>query len=52
VLRSPLKAHPNTRRRVHAGVGIRFVIDDGVDSTTTVIWLIERYDALPVYLSG
>ena len=41
-----IQAHPNTRRRGHAGVSIRFVIDDGVDSTTTVVWLIERYDAL------
>ena len=41
-----IEAHPNTRRCGPAGVGVRFVIDHGVDSATTVGWLIERYDAL------
>ena len=41
-----IEAHPNTRRCGHAGVGVRFVIDHGVDKATTVVWLIKRYDAL------
>ena len=40
-----IEAHPNTRRCGHARVGVRFVIDHGVDSATTVVWLVERYDA-------
>jgi hypothetical protein len=41
-----IQAHPNPRRCGHAGLGVRFVIDHGVDSTTTIVWLVERYDAL------
>lgn len=40
-----IEAHPNPRRCGHAGVRVRFVIDDGVDSATTVVRFIERYDA-------
>ena len=32
-----IEAHPNPRRCGHAGVSIRFVIDHGVDSATTVV---------------
>ncbi len=41
-----IQAHPNPRRCGHAGLGVRFVIDHGVYSTTTIVWLVERYDAL------
>ena len=41
-----IEAHPNPRRCGHAGVGVRFLIDHGVDSATTVFWLVERYDTL------
>jgi hypothetical protein len=41
-----IEADPNTRRCGHAGVGVRFVIDHGIDSAMAVVWLIERYDAL------
>ena len=41
-----IQAHPNTRRCGHATVGIRFVVDHGVDGAITVGWLIERNDAL------
>jgi hypothetical protein len=40
-----IEAHPNPCRCGHAGVSIRFVIDHGVDSATTVVWFVERYDA-------
>ena len=41
-----IQAHTNTGRCGHAGVSVRFLIDHCVDSATTVVWLIERYDAL------
>src|SRR6476646_5264671 len=41
-----IKTHSNPRRRGHAGVGIRFVVAHGVDSATTAVWFVERYDAL------
>ena len=41
-----IEAHSNPRRCGHAGVSIRFVIDNGVDGATTVVWFVERYDAL------
>jgi hypothetical protein len=40
-----IEAHPNPRRCGHAGVSVRFLIDHGVYSATTVVWLVERYDA-------
>src|SRR5262245_28997996 len=40
-----IEAHPNPCRCGHAGVSVGFVIDHGVDSATTVVWLVERYDA-------
>jgi hypothetical protein len=40
-----IKAHSNPRRCGHAGVSIRFVIDNGVDGAATVVWFVERYDA-------
>ena len=41
-----IEAYPNPRRCGHASVSVRFLIDHGVDSATTVVWLIERYNAL------
>ena len=40
-----IEAYSNPRRCGHAGVSVRFVIDHGVDSATTVVWFVERYDA-------
>ena len=40
-----IEAYPNPRRCGHASVSVRFLIDHGVDSATTVVWLVERYDA-------
>jgi len=41
-----IEAYSNPRRCGQAGVSVRFVIDHGVDSATTVVWLVESYDAL------
>ena len=40
-----IQIDPNTRRSGLAGVGVRFVIDHGVDCTTTVVWFVEGYGA-------
>jgi len=41
-----IEAYSNPRRCGHPGVNVRFVIDHSVDSATTVVWLVEGYDAL------